>query len=100
VSQPLSATAPAGDYTVAYRVTSDDGHPITGSFTFHARTGLDGSTATAPPSVHVAPASDPVSEAAKDSQFVPIVLTAAGAVIAIGLLVFVLARARRGTRST
>jgi methionine-rich copper-binding protein CopC len=32
VSQALDASAPAGDYTVTYRVTSDDGHPVTGTF--------------------------------------------------------------------
>src|SRR5215211_4774900 len=34
--QPLAADAPAGDYTVAWRVTSADGHPITGTFRFTA----------------------------------------------------------------
>lgn len=97
VNQAVAATAPAGQYTVAYRVTSADGHPITGSFTFHAATGLDGSTATAAPTVHVAPAVDPESEAAKESQLVPIVLTAAGALVAAGLIAFVLLRGRRRT---
>jgi len=95
VSQPVAATAPAGQYTVAYRVTSGDGHPITGSFSFNARMGLDGSTATAAPTVHVAPVPNPDSEAAKESQLVPIVLTAAGALIAAGLIAFVLLRGRR-----
>ena len=45
VTQAISPSAPAGSYTVAYRVTSDDGHPVTGSFAFVATTGLDGSTA-------------------------------------------------------
>lgn len=97
VTQPVAASAPAGQYTVAYRVTSADGHPITGSFAFNARTGLDGSTATAAPTVHVAPVADPDSEAAKESQLVPIVLTAAGALIAAGLIAFVLVRGRRRT---
>ena len=30
----IDATAPAGPYTVAYRVLSADGHPISGSFAF------------------------------------------------------------------
>ncbi len=97
VRQPLAATAPAGDYTIAYRVTSADGHPITGSFRFHARTGLDGSTATAPPSVHVPPAQDAESEAAKESQLVPVALTVAGTAIAIALIAFVVVRGRRRT---
>ena len=97
VRQAISSAAPAGEYTVAYRVTSDDGHPITGSFRFFAMTGLDGSTATAGPSVPAPQAEDPAVESAKDSQFVPVVLTAAGTVIALGLFAFVLLKSRRRT---
>ena len=97
VRQAISSAATAGEYTVAYRVTSDDGHPVSGSFRFFAMTGLDGSTATAGPSVAAPQAEDPAVESAKDSQFVPVVLTAAGTVIALGLLVFVLLKSRRRT---
>jgi methionine-rich copper-binding protein CopC len=34
VSQDLEPDAPAGTYTVAWRVTSSDGHPISGQFRF------------------------------------------------------------------
>ncbi len=34
VSQSLQPGAPAGTYTVAWRVTSSDGHPISDTFTF------------------------------------------------------------------
>lgn len=95
VRQALSSAAPAGDYTVAYRVTSEDGHPLTGSFRFFALTGLDGSTATRGPSAPVAAPEDPEAEAAKDSQLVPVLLTAAGTAIALGLIAFVLVRMRR-----
>jgi methionine-rich copper-binding protein CopC len=36
VTQALAGTLPAGTYTVQYRVTSADGHPISGTFTFTA----------------------------------------------------------------
>lgn len=36
VVQPLAATLPAGAYTVDWRVTSADGHPLSGTFTFTA----------------------------------------------------------------
>lgn len=36
VTQPLHADLPAGEYTVSWRVTSADGHPIEGRFTFTA----------------------------------------------------------------
>lgn len=97
VRQAISSAATAGEYTVAYRVTSDDGHPVSGSFRFFALTGLDGSTATAGPSAAAPQAEDPAVESAKDSQFVPVVLTAAGTVIALGLLVFVMLKSRRRT---
>ncbi|GAB2551028.1 copper resistance CopC family protein [Leucobacter ruminantium] len=36
VVQPLAADLPDGDYAVAWRVVSSDGHPIEGSFTLQA----------------------------------------------------------------
>ena len=44
-SQKLKAGAPAGAYTVVWRVVSSDSHPIEGSFTFTATAGTTGSTA-------------------------------------------------------
>jgi hypothetical protein len=41
--------APAGTYTVAWRVTSADGHPISGSFTFIATRPGSGAPVTAEP---------------------------------------------------
>lgn len=46
-AQKLRPGAPAGLYTVAWRVVSSDSHPIEGTFTFTAATGAQGST-TAP----------------------------------------------------
>lgn len=34
IYQPIDPEMPAGTYTVAYRVTSADGHPVSGSFDF------------------------------------------------------------------
>ena len=36
VTQPLPAGLPAGSYTVLWRVTSADGHPVSGRFSFRA----------------------------------------------------------------
>ena len=36
VTQPLSGDLPAGRYTVQWRVTSADGHPVEGTFAFTA----------------------------------------------------------------
>ncbi|HET9649581.1 MAG TPA: copper resistance CopC family protein [Microlunatus sp.] len=43
VHQQLAGGAPAGRYTVQWRVTSADGHPITGTFAFTATTAGGGS---------------------------------------------------------
>ena len=48
VVQPLVATLPAGAYTVDWRVTSADGHPLTGSLSFTA-TGAAGAEEPAAP---------------------------------------------------
>jgi methionine-rich copper-binding protein CopC len=37
VSQPLAADLPAGEYAVVWRVTSSDGHPISGELGFTAQ---------------------------------------------------------------
>lgn len=95
VTQALAPTAPGGDYTVLFRVTSTDGHPISGSWSFHATVGLDGSTATAGPSV-AAPIPDaPEVASAKESQFVPVLLSIVGTVILVGIAGFIVVRARR-----
>ncbi len=91
VSQALVPDLPAGMYTVQWRVTSADGHPLSGALTFTA-TDATGSPAAAPaatptpaPSVDgttyaVSPADDPTgSEVAEDEE----AGLAAGAVVAI-----------------
>jgi methionine-rich copper-binding protein CopC len=83
VTQRVSPDAPAGDYVVTYRVTSNDGHPISGTFSFHATVGLDGSTATQGASV---PLTTPDPPAGETSQVVPIVLTIVGAVVVLGII--------------
>ena len=45
VRQPLAGDLPAGAYTVDWRVTSGDGHPITGSIGFTVAEGAAPSTA-------------------------------------------------------
>jgi methionine-rich copper-binding protein CopC len=46
-AQKLRPGAPAGRYTVRWRVASSDGHPIEGSFTFTATAAATGTTAAA-----------------------------------------------------
>ena len=55
VRQQLADNAPAGVYTVAWRVTSADGHPVTGTFHFTAQLAGEGKPA---PGSSPAPAAD------------------------------------------
>jgi copper resistance protein C len=47
VTQPLVEDLPAGTYTVDWRVTSADGHPLSGTFTFDVTDGAPAATGTA-----------------------------------------------------
>ncbi|GAP57022.1 copper resistance protein C, partial [Arthrobacter sp. Hiyo6] len=47
-SQRLKEGAPAGKFTVVWRVVSSDSHPIEGTFTFTATAGAAGSAAPVP----------------------------------------------------
>lgn len=55
VVQPLAAARPAGTYTVDWRVTSADGHPVSGAFTFTASAAVGTPTPTATPSATPTP---------------------------------------------
>jgi hypothetical protein len=58
VTQDLQPGAPAGQYTVDWRVTSADGHPISGSFSFTTEAPGTGSPESSPaPAPLTAPAS-------------------------------------------
>ncbi len=60
VSQPLADGLPAGTYAVAWRVTSSDGHPISGELTFTAEAGTDPEPAATEPATD--PTADPGTE--------------------------------------
>jgi methionine-rich copper-binding protein CopC len=57
VSQAIKPGAPAGTYTVVWRVVSSDSHPIEGTFTFTATAAGSGSQSAA------APAASPTASA-------------------------------------
>lgn len=88
VSQPLAPALPAGTYTVEWRVTSADGHPLSGRATFDV---AQGPTVPAPAD----PAEIATSTTAEDSGGLlsPVTLTAVGGLLAAGVLV--LRRSRR-----
>lgn len=89
VTQPLAGGAPAGAYTVAWRVTSADGHPVTGTFTF---TSTSAGSGTPPPATESVPAD---AEAAGSSIPVGALVLLAVVVLAVTAAALVLVRRRR-----
>ena len=83
----LAASDQRGRYNVAYRIVSDDGHPVSGSFTFTTTSGRAGVTH------HDAPTPEP--EPFVERHGTLLIAGLAVAVLAIGLILAPLARRRR-----
>ena len=106
VELPWPADLPAGEYQVAYRVVSADGHPVTGAISFTYAPAADAAT----PSASSAPAS-PAASAETSESAVPISETTEpestggnpwlglGIGVLIGLVLVVLFAAMRRRRS-
>lgn len=72
VVQDVQPSAPAGPYTVEWRVTSDDGHPVAGRFGFTAQAaGTAGSTAAAATPVATPAATPAPTDAARREPLIP-----------------------------
>jgi copper resistance protein C len=93
-SQKLKPGAPAGAYTVVWRVVSSDSHPIEGNFTFTATAGAAGSTAAAAvptmgtPQPGTTPAPSRPADASEPFPWSIVVFvgTAIGIVVVLGLM--------------
>ena len=93
-SQKLKPGAPAGAFTVAWRVVSSDSHPIEGTFSFTATAGATGTTAapavptltTPQPGVTSTPV--PVPNAAEPFPWSLVIFvgTAVGILVALALM--------------
>lgn len=89
VSQSILGDAPAGRYTVDWRVTSADGHPVSGTFTFTTKEAGTGSSRPVPP-----PASSPASS----TRSVTLVWSLVALVAIVGVVLGVASRRRRRAR--
>jgi copper resistance protein C len=100
VTQDLQPGAPAGTYTVDWRVTSADGHPISGSFTFTAEAAAAGGPATAP-SLAPQPSTAPTAQTAPTARGSSGLWLVAAAVIVVasGLVAISRRRLSSGNRS-
>ena len=93
-TQKLREGAPAGKYTVQWRVVSSDSHPIEGTFTFTATAGAEGSTAVAPvptvntaqPGLTQAPEKAPETSEPFPWSLVVFAAVAVGLLVALGVL--------------
>jgi methionine-rich copper-binding protein CopC len=96
VTQPVKSEAPAGKYTVTWRVVSSDGHPIEGTFTFTAGSGntsanpaATASSASTSPASASPSAASPSAAPASSSGGLPTELVMAGVVALILIAGFV-----------
>lgn len=78
VTTPVRDLGPAGDYTIAYRIISADGHPVDGTLTFTLTEAGDGTPAEPPAD----------SASGEDSGGVPIWVWIGGAVVVLGAGLF------------
>jgi methionine-rich copper-binding protein CopC len=87
VRQAIRPGSPGGEYHVVWRVTSLDGHPISGEFDFTATAG-DGGTAPSVPAqtatAALPPASNSTSSGGGGATSIVLLLIAAGALVVIG----------------
>lgn len=71
VAQPLGAARPAGTYTVVWRVTSADGHPVSGTFRFAATSAVGVAAATPSAVPSQVPSATPGASVASPSDASP-----------------------------
>lgn len=104
VTQTLVDARPAGVYTVAWRVTSADGHPITGQLSFTATSGTptvetptpsetpSASPSSSPTETPVATPDETTDEAPDDQTSAPVIVVV---VVAAAVISWLLWRRRR-----
>ncbi len=82
VTQKISGELPSGQYVVDWRVVSDDGHPVSGQFTYTIPQGTAGLSAVAPaPTSAATAATAPTSHGSSSSGWI----IAAVVVIVLGV---------------
>lgn len=98
VTQAIRGGSPAGAYTVVWRVTSTDGHAITGSVHFTARQASPPAAAASSASSGDATAIRSVTPGSAAIQgSIPPLGVVAGLLLIAGAVVFVLIRIRRAS---
>ena len=93
-TQAIKPGAPAGKYTVKWRLVSADSHPVEGVFSFVATAAGAGSGAGAGPVVSVAPQPATAPEPVQDDSAVPWSVIGL-VVVLVGVVVAMVVAARR-----
>lgn len=97
-TQQLKPGAPAGKYTVKWRLVSSDSHPVEGVFTFTATAGGASSGAVAGPAQSAQQVSEAASQPAPDSGGIPwSVFGLIGVLVVVVVAMIVVARRRLGS---
>lgn len=97
-NQPLRSGAPAGEYTVNWRVVSSDSHPIEGTFAFRTQQG----STTVPDSANTAAPLESQEDATNETQTAGVsdfpwsIVLMIAALLAIAVALAVTARKRLG----
>lgn len=89
---PWPGSLGPGDYTVAYRVVSADGHPVTGTFTF---TYTGAASTDAAPMIDEAAAAEVLADVEPTGSNLPLIIGVAVVVVVVIALLAVRRRARR-----
>ncbi|WP_421735419.1 copper resistance CopC family protein [Cellulomonas sp.] len=71
VSQAVTGELPAGEYTVLYRVTAADGHPVEDQFRFTAAGATSYGVATPAPTMTASPTSTPTPSPSTSAEVTP-----------------------------
>jgi len=95
------ADAPAGEWTVSYRVVSQDGHPIEGGITFSYAAASPSPTPTsaaptsaAPTSAAPSPSTSPAADTSGGTSGLLIAGLAVGVIVIVGVVIALVARRR------
>ena len=86
----VDPAAAAGEYTVAYRVVSEDGHTITSTYTYTVAAGSSAIASSAPASTMASPVATTASSAPSNGGGMPAWVWIAGVVGAVAIVVALL----------
>jgi len=96
VSAPVRPLGPDGEYTVAWRILSADGHPVRGTFPFTLTTPGTGTAAAAPPNADRSGRATPATDTRPVGPPVWPWLAGAGALLMAGAVIALRARRTQG----